>query len=1035
MKNIFKDIQFKENYNTKKLRDYQFNLKSEVYLKFSQDTDRILLQMPTASGKTFTFCSIIDDCISYANKNNELFDCLIIVHREELLEQIAQTLKDLGHTYGKITRHRNQLDTSHPIQIAMVGSLNENILDTNHKKRIKLIIIDEAHHAKAPSYQQLYENYPNAKILGLTATPMRMSGDPLNDIFDELIIGPSIRELIETKDLANPIYFAPNNPILLNDIPLGLTGDYSENELFNRFNDENLIKSNIIDAYNKYVRGKKGLVFAINIEHCKLLKNAFDLYGIKSEYIVSDTNDINSNRRNEIVNKFRDGEIKILINRDIFTEGFDCPDAEFVILARPTKSFIVYMQQIGRVLRKKEAPVKNVGYIIDTVNAIDEHPNFIDNIPWDLYFNGRKEDIESFENTRKKRKKILNEIDFNEGVFQLEQIDFELNIKVENDYDIFNYTLIDFLQYKLKDLYLQIIEVGYENENDILKALKVLDNNSIDISIKNFELYIVVKNELNNKYKELVSTEENFQLLNKPIFNENEIVELNKLISVFKQMGYMINDIPELISKNPNFINYNIDVINDFSLNQNGNKEVLLEKIKTLNIEIEKLILKIEDIKNYSNNNNLYKEKTNITYETFEIEKESIITNNQRDESIIDFISKHSIQFYLLDNTQIGLTNLQKNYLNELINNNDKDFIERVKTLIENPEIVTQETKGFGINTVIDLKDKFINNITSFISKDHYNFIKVGRLLNITDDDLLALFNEDYHAFKLLDILLSNFCNLNDENKIYYNYIFNKVGSYNDIISTLNIPDGTMRATINRLRTKLFNSFFNEFSNVYFDKLKLVLNDEEILFYERTENIYMINQEQILLFNQENNTNISIFIIDALLENKFKAYNCLSNHFQGTTYCLQNGYWISDSIDINELKKCISEFVNCYENNKNKNLSDLEEKSYKIICFILYKEGIEYESNNSEKEIKLKIIDTRNSKKQLILKIFKEKGQNGLTIPQINNIIMENNLEFHRDLDEKARLKNITDIVSRGDGDFYIFGLDGRNNVYKLTSN
>lgn len=1035
MENIFEKITSKIKYKSYNLYPYQIKLKEEVYNRFSNENNNrsILLQMPTASGKTITFCSIIDDCINISNLSHDTFDCLIVVHREELLDQVANTLTNLGHYVGKITRNRNKIDIAKPIQIAMIGSLGGAELNDDDKKRFKLIIIDEAHHALAPTYEQLYLEYPNAKILGVTATPMRMTGEPLNDIFDELIVGPSIRELIESevKYLAKPNYLVPSNPISLSGIRID-NGDYNNSELLALLNKKDIIKTNIIDSYNKYVKGKQGLVFAINKEHCIQLKEAFTNNGIDAEYLVSDPDDPNTSKRIEIVENFRNGKLKILINRDIFTEGFDCPNAEFVILARPTKSFVVYMQQIGRVLRKKKN--NQDGFIIDTVNAFNEHPNFLEDINWQSYFEGTTVENSNAVVEERNRTRNIN-YDFYEGDDNLKFLDFEFNFKTNIEENSFNFNIIDFLEFKIKDIFTNIIGFGYHNEEIILDALRVLDNESIEITEGNFNLYDDIKQEISNHQISITSLQEKIQIEKKYNLTNEQISKIKETQNSLLSLGFSINKIPGMISENPNFSDLSIDLIENITNNNLSNNKDSEFEINELTNKIEQLILKIEKIKKSSNEGKRYVEDN---FQIFEITennpeiKDIDYIETQDKKFDWDLVSKMSIKYFILDKNL--LTSKQRQYLNDLILSSDKDFNNRINTLKDSPEIIANNIEGFGISKVIEIRDVITSQIKQYISKEHYNFIKVGRLLNITDDDLLTLFNEDYHAFNLLDILLSKYYNLNKQNKIYYNFLFNKVGSYNDISTILTIPQGTLRPTLSRLR-KLFSDFFNEFSNVYFDKLKTALTNDEVLIYDRTINIYMINQEQLLLFNQENEINISIFIIDALFENKIKDFSALSNLFQGTTYCLQNGFWISKSINKDDLKEHISSIVKSYDKNANKVMTGLEVQLYDILYYILNKEGIEFDYSNSDRKISLNIKETRTSKKRLIINIFNENGQNGLTIPQINSIIMENNLDFHRDLEEKARLKNITDIVSRGNGDFYIFGLDGRNNVYKLVEN
>lgn len=345
-------------YRDKSLRDYQEDSKQKIY-NLWKETDTVLLQMPTGTGKTKLFVSIINDlahyCETHFENKKEHIKILILAHRKELIEQITNEIRNVFHlNCSKIDATENIApELSEPICVASIQTLNRRI-EKWRKHPFNFIIVDEAHHIKGKSYRRILNTFDKAKILGVTATPYRMNEEGLRQEFKELIVSPSIKEFIDAGWLSNYEYYSikKSNEFYkhLSDVPLDSYGDYSPIPLWNYCKPDK-IQAEIVATYLQYAKGKKGIVYTINKQHNSLLCKEFRRCGISAYGIDCDTP---PEERATIINKFRHGQISILCNVDIFTEGFDCPDVEFVQLARPTKSLGLYLQQVGRGLRKSE---------------------------------------------------------------------------------------------------------------------------------------------------------------------------------------------------------------------------------------------------------------------------------------------------------------------------------------------------------------------------------------------------------------------------------------------------------------------------------------------------------------------------------------------------------------------------------------------------------------------------------------------------------------------------------------------------------
>ena len=333
---------------TYRLRDYQQQVIDEVWqLWASRSAQKILLQLPTGAGKTVVFATI-------AHRFTERgAPVLVLAHREELLLQAKEKLESVtGERVGLIKAGYRE-DRDAPIQVASVASLLNRQLPP-----ASLVVVDEAHHSTALTYTQLFEQFPEASILGVTATPVRSDGRGFREIYDRLVVGPAVSWLIDREYLSRYRLFAA--PKTVDTTGVGkMGGDYNPRQLAKAVS-TSLTMGDSIDAWQRFAQGKKTVIFAVNVEHSKAIAAAYRTAGIAAEHLDGSIKDAD---RRAVLDRFRAGETLVLSNCGLFSEGFDVPSIEAVQCIRPTKSLALWLQIVGRSLRP--SPGKDAAIVID----------------------------------------------------------------------------------------------------------------------------------------------------------------------------------------------------------------------------------------------------------------------------------------------------------------------------------------------------------------------------------------------------------------------------------------------------------------------------------------------------------------------------------------------------------------------------------------------------------------------------------------------------------------------------------------------
>ncbi len=257
---------------------------------------------------------------------------LFLVHRQELVAQLRGTLADWG---------------VRPTQ-ADVMMVQTAVRRTAKIDRPTLIITDENHHCLASSYRKIYEAFPDVPLVGVTATPQRLNGGGLGDVNDALVIGPSAKWLIENHYLAPYDYYAPSVADLTGI--RSARGEYVAADIEAKLN-RAAIHGDVIENYRKYGGGRQAIVYCASVAHSMAVAGAFADAGVPARHVGGDTPEA---ERQATVAAFRSGELRVLCNADLISEGFDVPDCGCSILLRPTKSLTLFIQQSMRCMRYRE---------------------------------------------------------------------------------------------------------------------------------------------------------------------------------------------------------------------------------------------------------------------------------------------------------------------------------------------------------------------------------------------------------------------------------------------------------------------------------------------------------------------------------------------------------------------------------------------------------------------------------------------------------------------------------------------------------
>ena len=357
------------------LFDYQEDMKARIEKALCLHRS-VMAQMPTGTGKTYLLTAVIDSFVR-ANPKAKVW---IVAHRRELVSQIDETVRKF-HSYSSATS--SLLSSVKAMSIQWLMRHYDEI-----EEEPGMIVIDEAHHALAKTYKEMWERFPKAKFLGLTATPCRLNGKGFTDLFDVLVQSWGVPEFISKGRLATYDFVSIKSDGVTQRLidslqKRGADGDYQNKEMDMLLNKKPSIER-LYQSLEEFGKDRKGIVYAINISHAQKITKLYQEHGVRAIAIDSKTP---ATERQQDIEAFKKGDIQVLVNVDIFSEGFDCPDVEFVQLARPTLSLAKYLQMVGRGLRVAKGKKNCV--IIDNVGLyrVFGLPSLVWN--WNAMFEGK----------------------------------------------------------------------------------------------------------------------------------------------------------------------------------------------------------------------------------------------------------------------------------------------------------------------------------------------------------------------------------------------------------------------------------------------------------------------------------------------------------------------------------------------------------------------------------------------------------------------------------------------------------------------
>jgi superfamily II DNA or RNA helicase len=333
------------------LRDTQTKFVEDIRVAMRSHR-RVLGVAPTGFGKTVCFSHIAQEVAGRG------LTVTLAAHRIEIVRQIGKALTRERVRHGFIAP--DYPESSAPVQVGMIQTIGNRL---GRLRQPNLFIPDEAHHAVSGSYMKIMQAWPDAYVLGVTATPSRLDGRGLGDAFDVLVKGPTMRELQDRGFLSRYTYYAP--PVQANLAGLRKTaGDYSAADSAKAM-DTRRVHGDIIEHYKDKLNGKPALAFCATVEHAHNMAAAFREAGWQAAAVDGKTRDY---ERERLIASIGDGRLNVLCSCDVVSEGTDIPAVQGAILARPTLSLVLYLQQIGRALRPKADGSRTI--ILDHVGNI-----------------------------------------------------------------------------------------------------------------------------------------------------------------------------------------------------------------------------------------------------------------------------------------------------------------------------------------------------------------------------------------------------------------------------------------------------------------------------------------------------------------------------------------------------------------------------------------------------------------------------------------------------------------------------------------
>lgn len=322
-----------------KLRPYQQEALDSMLQAESNGISKQLVVLPTGAGKTVLFAQL-------PIMRKDSLPMLVLAHRSELLIQAKDKIETINKDLSVgIEQAENKAGYSDVViaSVPTLGRESSSRIEQYPKDYFKTIVVDEAHHAAAPSYRRILDYFKPDLLLGVTATPQRSDSVRLIDVFQEIVYYKSIQDLIKEGWLSPLVGYRVKTSTDISDVEIQ-NGEYKQDQLIEAIDNPSRNNS-IVTAYNDLANAKKTVVFAAGVDHAGNLGEAFRKNGSSVRVIIGTTPE---EERRQILSDFKSGAVTVLVNVGVLTEGFDEPSIEAIILAKPTRSSLLYTQIVGR---------------------------------------------------------------------------------------------------------------------------------------------------------------------------------------------------------------------------------------------------------------------------------------------------------------------------------------------------------------------------------------------------------------------------------------------------------------------------------------------------------------------------------------------------------------------------------------------------------------------------------------------------------------------------------------------------------------
>jgi superfamily II DNA or RNA helicase len=374
------------------LRDYQKNGVAMVRSSLASGNKRVVMVLSTGGGKSAILAEIARLAVEKGKK------VLFLVHRRNLVEQTRKAFAFHGVANSGVIMAGHETALHEPVQLATIQTYGRRIKleegNTVFNFPADLILVDEVHRGVSQGYAEVFSHYPDAAVVGCTATPMRGDGRGLGEVFSDLVEVADTQTLTDQGYLAPCRYFAPSQPDL-EKIKI-VRGDYDQKELEKRMNQAKLV-GDVVENWSRLASGRKTIVFAVSVAHSKALAVEFNRHNIPAYHLSSKSTE---EQREYAFREMERGNIQVICNCALYQEGMDVPDISCVVMARPTKSLGLYRQCAGRGLRP--SPGKEM-ILLDHGGCIEENGLLTDPIEWSL--DGKKKAWKKKKRDEKPREK------------------------------------------------------------------------------------------------------------------------------------------------------------------------------------------------------------------------------------------------------------------------------------------------------------------------------------------------------------------------------------------------------------------------------------------------------------------------------------------------------------------------------------------------------------------------------------------------------------------------------------------------------